>query len=159
MVDYRRNSLMTPASFGYIRLLTDSEFWWYFESSPESRAQDNLEPAGMIWLPTRLGLAAEARRGSLEHQMLTAPWYFTAHSNPGNWPDSALFVFAETLFLDGQHVDFTTLMHARPAVADLLLGAIVRWHTNPCRVTRAQDLIRVAYAAREARAALKEIKL
>lgn len=142
---------------GYIRLLTDSEFWSYFESTCESRELVKLEPAGMIWLRTRLGLAAEAIKGSLEHQMLTAPLYFSAHLNTGNWPDSALFLWAETLFLDGQHAAFAALMIARPAVADMILGASVRWHTNPCRVTRAQDLIRTAYAARAAMAALQEL--
>lgn len=145
------------SSSGHIRLLNHEEFWAYFESSGESRAEDKLEPPGMIWLRTRLGIAAEVRKGSLEHQMLTAPWYFTAHSNPGNWPDSSLFVHAEALFLDGQHAVFTALMLDRPVLAEMFLGASVRWHTNPCRVTRAQDLIRTAYAARAARAALHEL--
>lgn len=146
------------SSCGYIRLLTDSEFWPYFESSPGSREEDRLRPEGMVWWPTRLGLAAEVRRGSLEHQMLTAPLYFAAHKNPGNWPDSALFLWGEAVFLCGLQDAFCALMLARPALAEMLLGASVRWHKNPCRLTRAQDLVRVAYAARAARSALQELE-
>ena len=109
----------------------------------------------MAWLRTRLGLVAEVRKRSLEHHLLTTrPMELLA---PTDWPASALFLYAETLFVDGDYWAFTVLMLARPAAANLLLEADVYWCTKAPQVTQARDMVRVAYAAQAAKAALDEI--
>lgn len=143
---------------GYLRLLNKKDFLkrWNVDASWPERS--TLAKLGFGWYPTRLELPAEVRNGSLEHQMLTAPWYFDAHEYNPVWPDSALFLYAEALFLKGRHPEFCALVIAQPAVAKLISRATVRWPEHRCRLTQAQDLVRTAYARNAAQAVLLELQ-
>lgn len=139
---------------GYIRLLTAAECHLFFSGGRAPRAAGAVRPPGMVWLRTRLGLVAEARNGSLEHRLLIRP---IKPPIPLDWPASALYLYAETLFLAGDYWAFTVLMLARAAAAELLTGSDVYWCTKGTHLAQAKDMVRVAYAAQAAKAALEEI--
>ena len=139
---------------GYIRRLNSKDFCAMVKPNHFVA----LAALGFTWLPTRMGLGAEVRRGSIEHQILSVPLYFDEHAYDPKWADSCLFLFSEVLFFKGQHPEFCALIIARPAIAEFILGAKVRWHKNPCSTTCVQNLVRSAYAQQAARAALQELQ-
>lgn len=146
------------SSGGYLRLLNRKEFWRGWNTPLNSPERKTLAPPGMTWEITRLGLTAEVRKGSLEHQMISAPLYFSAHEFDSLWPDSASFLYCEWLFIKGWHAEFLALVIQYPTIADLISNATVRWHKHPCRVTQAQDLVRFTKTHLAAQVALKELE-
>ena len=145
-------------SSGYIRLLTNGEYYARFvrrHRSPTPPPEDPKQPAGMLWLRTRLGLGVEVLLCSLEHQILVTQIDPPA---PAGWPSSAMFLYAETLFKSKDYRGFVEVILAHPGAADMFLASDPRWRSGGRSCNEAKDLVRVAYAWKAALAVLKGLE-
>ena len=144
---------MTPA--GHLRLLTGDERTNFVSSG------GRLKPAGMRWLPTKLNVPVEVREGSMEYGLCLSSSYRPTPKELSEWPSSALYFVLENFFVTRRFNDLRELVLRKPEVAKLFLSAQA-FGGNPRlshrNLERAQDFVRVLYAASASRAALREIE-
>ena len=143
---------MTPD--GHLRFLGWDEYDQYV------KFYQKVQPGGMRWLTTRLGVLVEVLEGSMEHHLCLISSYQPTPDEIAEWPTSALYFAAENYLLTKNFQDLIKLLLRHEGVAKLFLSAEAyggQMRLSSRNLEKAQNLVRVLYAAGAARAALREI--
>ena len=143
---------MTPD--GHLRFLDFAEYDLYVEFCRQ------VQPGGMRWLTTRLGVLVEVRENSIEHHLCLVKSYRPTPEELAAWPTSALYFAAENYLLIKNFQGLSELLLRHAGVAKLFLSAEAyggQMRLSSRNLEKAQNLVRVLCAAGAARAALREI--